>query len=82
MNKIMFLTVIVSCLGGCVNYAAIEAAELKEDDAMCRNMGFAPETDGYKQCRFTSYQARANRRAMVDAAYAGRPVLSQPFQFH
>src|ERR1700730_8285437 len=68
------------CIGGCANKAEIKAAAMRDDDATCRNMGFEPGSAEYRQCRFTSYQARENREAMIGAAYAGHPRTYQPFQ--
>ncbi len=80
MKRIVFAGVTCLCLSGCANQAAIKAAALREDDAICKSMGFEVETDAYKQCRFTSYQNRENRAAAIAAAAASRPRISQPFQ--
>lgn len=78
MRQIIIVCAFV--LGGCANQAEIKAAALRDDDATCHNMGFERGSDEYKKCRFTSYEARENRQAMIGAAYAGRPSTYQTFQ--
>jgi len=80
MKRIVFAGVTCLGLSGCANQAAMKAAALREDDAICQSMGFEVGTDAYKQCRFTSYQNRENRTAAIAAATAGQPRIYQPFQ--
>lgn len=69
MTKIIPILLIGAMLGGCATRAEIRAAGMAEDEATCRQIGFADEA--LAQCRFTSMQAREDRRTRIKAAMMG-----------
>lgn len=50
----------------------MKAAALRDDDETCRNMGFEAGSDGYKQCRLTTY----TRTAQIARRWLRQPMLA------